>query len=572
VLWLLLGFSLTTLLTVGVVWLLDPRYRFNDDMIIASILSGDYTGEPTLQTLNLGEVLSYFLVLLYSLWPDFSWLLWIQEFTLVVSFVFSAGIILWLFFKSNGRRLPGSSFVILLGCQLLIFFCLISLPTPTFTISAFIPGMMAIVLLASTTFYSSQNVKLLAPLIAGLLVSVVAMWRAGPFMLLIFLVSSAPFWLLILTRLSSWQRVALVTPVALTVSFNAFLSSNLYRTSDWQLSRKVWGKLVAIRDTYIAGSIEPIGLNQGWSGSDIALFLGYFWTPSESFSLDSLESFLTAANPQLVGMWAVSPPNFDSLTSALAATRAGWLVAILGALICLLTFWMSGKLVSFWTLYVVAGTALSIAIIIFLGLIRNNPAHVALSVGFINAISCVGTAALILRTNLGGVGKKSLGRGESTFSWSSLFLASIFCLISLVVITGSIGPAQAFRDLQGRKQTWNSYEQTYMELNDECPIIGVLLGLEVAPASSPTPAREFPLIQLGWMSLTPLTNLRLRYLGSSSWNDLFSASACTYFVGSDFFAGALSRQAHEQQWGIGEFIRVEVPVEGAPEVWQWQGN
>lgn len=137
---------------------------------------------------------------------------------------------------------------------------------------------------------------------------------------------------------------------------------------------------------------------------------------------------------------------------------------------------------------------------------------------------------------------------------------------------GPYSPINSFKEMEEKKSAWTAYEETYRALQEECPILGVNLGLENAPANSSTPLREFPLIQLGWLSLTPLTDERLTHLGINQWNDLFARDACTYFVGGSQYAEGMTEYARDRVGGTGEFVRVDVEVEGAPEVWQWQGG
>jgi hypothetical protein len=66
-----------------------------------------------------------------------------------------------------------------------------------------------------------------------------------------------------------------------------------------------------------------------------------------------------------------------------------------------------------------------------------------------------------------------------------------------------------------------------------------------------------------------LTDQRLKLLGFEKWDDLFAKGACTYFMGGGDYANAMTEYARDRG-GVGEFVRVEVPVEGAPEIYQWQ--
>jgi hypothetical protein len=102
-----------------------------------------------------------------------------------------------------------------------------------------------------------------------------------------------------------------------------------------------------------------------------------------------------------------------------------------------------------------------------------------------------------------------------------------------------------------------------------CPVFGVNVGFELATARTATPAKDYPIVQVMWNSLTPLTDQRLKLLGFEKWDDLFVKGACTYFMGGGDYASAMTEYARNRG-GIGEFVRIEVPVEGAPEIYQWQ--
>jgi hypothetical protein len=207
--------------------------------------------------------------------------------------------------------------------------------------------------------------------------------------------------------------------------------------------------------------------------------------------------------------------------------------------------------------------AIGVAVILFLGFIRNNPGHVALPLGFVPAISSL-CLALLWCAHIPVSAEKLKGHRP----WQSVGLALVVLIATWFVMT-PYRPNQLWQERTRKEAAWPVYEQTYRSLQTGCPILGVNLGFELAPANARTPAREFPVLQLSWNSLTPLTDERLKLLGFEKWDDLFAEGACTYFMGGGDYANAMTEYARDRG-GIGEFVRVEVPVEGAPEIYQWQ--
>jgi hypothetical protein len=124
-------------------------------------------------------------------------------------------------------------------------------------------------------------------------------------------------------------------------------------------------------------------------------------------------------------------------------------------------------------------------------------------------------------------------------------------------------------ELESKQRGWLNYESTFEALMPGCPVFGVNVGFELATARTATPAKDYPIVQVMWNSLTPLTDERLKLLGFEKWDDLFAEGACTYFMGGGDYANAMTEYARDRG-GVGEFVRVEVPVEGAPEIYQWQ--
>jgi hypothetical protein len=563
-LWLIASVALTAL----VIEVVDPRYLFNDDMVIAAVASGDYTGTPDPHTLNGGALLSVVVATLYGLFPGVAWWLWVLEFLLLAPLC--ATII------ATGRALRSRRFSISSPAGLLLAFVLANYAffvaawglAPTWTVVAFSPGLAALIL-ATLTITGDLVERNSAPLwlAIGLLVSTMGLVRTGGFSLVAFAAVTLAAWAVVLLNTSWRSRLTLLLGIALPVFAEAMFSIRLYADEAWRTARSVFASLHLLVDTYVIGSIFPIASAQNWPSYQVGLISARYFLPSEALTENSLAAFIEAANPYRIGLWAIAPPTWDNLASSLSSVRAGASLVVVGFIISSLFLAAVGRLDKS-TFLVLSGSALtSTCVIGLLGYIRISPGHVAISLGFASllALCCVA----ILRS--GGailVGYSGTLLPLKLPRWS-LFVVVAVGVIMPLVLTIPYTPLNLSRELNRKVEAWPVYEETYSSLEAGCPILGVNLGFELAPANAPTPAREFPVIQLSWNSLTPLTDERLKLLGFEKWDDLFAEGACTYFMGGGDYANAMTEYARDRG-GVGEFVKVEVPVEGAPEIYQWQ--
>jgi hypothetical protein len=531
-----------------------------DDTVIASVLNGDYTGTPEPHTLNGGALVSLSLAWLEGLAVEpTSWLIFVQF--LLAGSACAALLTLVAYRKTPETKALLGLFFIAFG--IFLVFCLAWAITPTYTVASFAPGMAAI-LIATMLTISASTTRSIAPwLVVGALAALVGLVRSGPFSFVAFLAASALLWAVVFGRVSWPQRIAIGAPPIVLLAINFIVDSRLYGSEPWQTGRRLFEQTHILVDTYLLGALTPIGLSQGWRGYEIGFASARYFVPSDAFTVASFDSFIEAANPYRIGLWAITPPSAETLNNVVNATRAGWSVAVVGLAAALVVLAYLKQASKARVGLLLLSAAIGVAVILFLGFIRNNPGHVALPLGFVSAISSLCLVLLwCARTPV------SAEKLKSHRPWQSVGLVVVVLIVTWFVMT-PYRLNQLWQERTRKEAAWPVYEQTYRSLQTGCPILGVNLGFELAPANARTPAREFPALQLSWNSLTPLTDQRLKLLGFEKWDDLFAKGACTYFMGGGDYANAMTEYARDRG-GVGEFVRVEVPVEGAPEIYQWR--
>jgi MFS family permease len=532
-------------------------------MVIAAVASGDYTGTPDPHTLNGGALLSVVVASVYGLFPGLAWWLWVLEFLLIGSLT----AVVFAFFIATrcGYLKKRNPFLFGLLSAIGVFglFAVTWVLTPTWTVVAFAPGMAAI-LIATTLTISASTTRSIAPwLLVGALAALVGLVRSGPFSFIAFIAASALLWAVVFGRVSWPQRIAIGAPPIVLLAINFIFDSRLYGSEPWQTGRRLFEQTHILVDTYLLGALTPIGLSQGWRGYEIGFASARYFVPSDAFTVASFDSFIEAANPYRIGLWAITPPSAETLNNVVNATRAGWSVAVVGLAAAFVVLAYLKQASKTRVALLLLSAAIGVAVILFLGFIRNNPGHVALPLGFVSAISSLSLVGLLITTKP-RVGKATTG--------ASVWLAGAVGIGVVLVTSFAMNPYQITRfasELESKQRGWLTYEATFEALMPGCPVFGVNVGFELATARTATPAKDYPIVQVMWNSLTPLTDQRLKLLGFEKWDDLFAEGACTYFMGGGDYANAMTEYARDRG-GVGEFVRIEVPVEGAPEIYQWQ--
>jgi len=557
--WLIASVALTAI----VIEVVDPRYLFNDDMVIAAVASGDYTGTPDPHTLNGGALLSVVVATLYGFFPGVAWWLWVLEFLLLGSLVALLLVVYRATTRLDFQREASALLSLTPAVGIFVLFVVTWIFTPTWTVVAFAPGMAAILIATVIVTVAPSNKSIALWAAVGVLAAMVGLVRSGPFSFLAFVAASALVWISVVRHTSWSQRAALVTPPLVLLAANFLTGSRLYSAEPWRTGKRLFEQTHILVDTYLLGALTPIGLSQGWRGYEIGFASARYFVPSDAFTVNSFESFIDAANPYRIGLWAITPPSIETLNNVINATRAGWSVALVGLAIALAVLIYSRQATKLRVGALLLSASIGISVILFLGFIRNNPGHVALPMGFVAAVSSLGLVSLWLKPRAGAA------RAVPSFP---LWLSGVSGVVAILLTYCAMKPYQVPRflsELDSKQNGWLSYEDTFETLKPGCPVFGVNIGFELAPAKTITPPGRYPLVLVMWNSLTPLTEERLKLLGFEKWDDLFAEGACTYFMGGGDYANAMTEYARDRG-GVGEFVRVEVPVEGAPEIYQWQ--
>ena len=282
-------FVCATLFQVIIVKILSekvfPVYGINDDVIIKSWLSGDYTGNPEFfvrgqatPRILFGHVVSFF----YRNFPGFEWF----SLILLASVIISWSLIFVLVNKlSEGRIRIYSNFALILFY--IVFFSSYFI-TPTYTAAAFLPSSSALLLLIYLVYEEKLNVKH---------VLFVSFWLFWGFSIrsesALFSIISVSFLLCYLLYLH-WASFRITLLAALYFGLFVFAGevseSQVYHSNiSWQNYKDFESARYQIQDNLIERNLSSNPTNYGWTQAEYLIFDDYLYADPTVFTTDKLK-------------------------------------------------------------------------------------------------------------------------------------------------------------------------------------------------------------------------------------------------------------------------------------------
>jgi hypothetical protein len=262
-----------------------PVYGINDDVIIKSWLSGDYTGNPEFfvrgqatPRILFGHVVSF----LYRNFPGFEWF----SLLLLASVIISWSLIFVLVNKlSEGRIRIYSNLASILFY--IVFFSSYFI-TPTYTAAAFLPSTSALLLLIYLVYQEKLNVKYV------IFVSFWLFWgfsiRSESALFSIISVSSLLCYLLYL----HWSSLRITLLAALYFGFFVLAGEvaerQVYNSNiSWQNYKDFESARYQIQDNLIERNLSSNPTNYGWTEAEYLIFDDYLYADPTIFTTDKLK-------------------------------------------------------------------------------------------------------------------------------------------------------------------------------------------------------------------------------------------------------------------------------------------
>ena len=262
-----------------------PVYGINDDVIIKSWLSGDYTGNPEFfvrgqatPRILFGYIVSFF----YRNIPGFEWF----SLILLASVIISWSLIFVLVNKlSEGRIRIYSNLASILFY--IVFFSSYFI-TPTYTAAAFLPSSSALLLLIYLVYQKKLNVKHLI---------FVSLWLFWGFSIrsesALFSIISVTF-LLCYLLYRHWASLRITLLAALYFGLFVFAGEvaekQVYNSNiSWQNYKDFESARYQIQDNLIERNLSSNPSNYGWTQAEYLIFDDYLYADPTVFTTDKLK-------------------------------------------------------------------------------------------------------------------------------------------------------------------------------------------------------------------------------------------------------------------------------------------
>ncbi|MEE8411040.1 MAG: hypothetical protein V3S47_00955 [Acidobacteriota bacterium] len=301
-----------TLIAVHV--LFDPLYRTNDDPSMLLLAAGLlYVDEPTPYLIFSNHLWGQLLAFLYTWLPGLPWYRVLQ---LTVQLAAGATLV----YVALGQRISASRMVPIAGC--FVVFDMLMLVRPHFTLTAAIAAVAAVILAGSRAPGRDGPGPARWVLFAGLWIAAAAIRHESA--VLVYLLSIPPA---LVPLLRAWReggarlavrRIVLPMAVAaiIVVSLHGY-NRMRYEVPEWRDFTETGPSLGAVLDFSAAGSAvaqtwkrfpdrtvqllntryapevyAAAAEGPGWTGSELRMFMAWFYADTELFSLARVESFL----------------------------------------------------------------------------------------------------------------------------------------------------------------------------------------------------------------------------------------------------------------------------------------
>ena len=485
-----------------------PVYGINDDVIIKSWLSGDYTGNPEFfvrgqatPRILFGYVVSFF----YRFMPGFEWF----SVILLASVIISWSLIFVLVNKlSEGRIHIYANFALILFY--IVFFSSYFI-TPTYTAAAFLPSSSALFLLIYLIYQEKLNVKY---------VIFVSFWLFWGFSIrsesALFSIISFSFLLCYLLYLH-WSSLRITLLAALYFGLFVFAGEvaerQVYNSNiSWQNYKDFESARYQIQDNLIERNLSSNPTNYGWTEAEYLIFDDYLYADPTVFTTDKLKQ---ATESELNDTRVV----FSGLFRDFQENSRNPLFPWTGVIAALIIFGVTSILIRPQRMWAAVGSRLFFLTPIFLSFFYISttlrlPERVVISTLYLIFI-------VILTTIL--IENKRTEKKENSNNIPGFILS----LLGLVLIYAELENTQNWMIERHKNVFYRDFWDYQKEMINNLPQNTILIGNQSQkksdwsyPYSRQDVESNFNYLTLGWHTFSPHWEKRKNDLGLQNMNIL----------------------------------------------------
>jgi hypothetical protein len=485
-----------------------PVYGINDDVIIKSWLSGDYTGNPEFfvrgqatPRILLGYVVSFF----YRFMPGFEWF----SVILLASVIISWSLIFVLVNKlSEGRIRIYANFALILFY--IVFFSSYFI-TPTYTAAAFLPSSSALFLLIYLIYQEKLNVKY---------VLFVSFWLFWGFSIrsesALFSIISFSFLLCYLLYLHWFSlRITLLAALyfGLFVLAGEVAERQVYNSNiSWQNYKDFESARYQIQDNLIERNLSSNPTNYGWTEAEYLIFDDYLYADPTVFTTDKLKQ---ATESELNDTSVV----FSNLIRDFQENSRNPLFPWTGVIAALIILGVTSIFIRPQRMWAAVGSRLFFLTPIFLSFFYISttlrlPERVVISTLYLIFMVVLTT---ILLENQGSSDKEN----------SNNFSGFILSLLGLVLIYAELENTQNWITERHKNSFYRDFWNYQVSLIDKLPSNTLLVGNQsqiksdwAYPYSRQDFDSNFNYLTLGWHTFSPHWDKRKNEFGLQNVNIL----------------------------------------------------
>jgi hypothetical protein len=485
-----------------------PVYGINDDVIIKSWLSGDYTGNPEFfvrgqatPRILFGYVVSFF----YRNIPGFEWF----SLILLASVIISWSLIFVLVNKmSEGRIRIYSNLALLLFYA--VFYSSYFI-TPTYTAAAFLPSSSALLLLIYLVYLEKLNVKY---------VLFVSFWLFWGFSIrsesALFSIISVSF-LICYLLYRHWVSLRITLLAALYFGLFVFAGEvaerQVYNSNiSWQNYKDFESARYQIQDNLIERNLSSNPTNYGWTEAEYLIFDDYLYADPTVFTTDKLKQ---ATESELNDTRVV----FSGLFRDFQENSRNPLFPWTGVIAALIIFGVTSILIRPQRMWAAVGSRLFFLTPIFLSFFYISttlrlPERVVISTLYLIFI-------VILTTIL--IENKRTEKKENSNNIPGFILS----LLGLVLIYAELENTQNWMIERHKNVFYRDFWDYQKEMINNLPQNTILIGNQSQkksdwsyPYSRQDVESNFNYLTLGWHTFSPHWEKRKNDLGLQNMNIL----------------------------------------------------
>jgi hypothetical protein len=485
-----------------------PVYGINDDVIIKSWLSGDYTGNPEFfvrgqatPRILFGYVVSFF----YRNIPGFEWF----SLILLASVIISWSLIFILVNKMSQGRIQIYS-----NLALILFYAVFYSSyfiTPTYTAAAFLPSSSALILLIYLVYLEKLNLKY---------VLFVSFWLFWGFSIrsesALFSIISVSF-LICYLLYRHWASLRITLLAALYFGLFVFAGEiaerQVYNSNfSWQNYKDFESARYQIQDNLIERNLSSNPTNYGWTEAEYLIFDDYLYADPAAFTTDKLKQ---ATESELNDTSVV----FSNLFRDFQENSRNPLFPWTGVIAALIILGVTSSFIRPERIWAAVGSRLFFLTPIFLSFFYISttlrlPERVVISTLYLIFI-------VILTTTL------LENKGSSDKENSNNFPGFILSLLGLVLIYAELENTQNWMIERHKhifyRDFWDFQKSEIKKLPQNSILIGNQSQIKSDwsyPYSRQDVESDFNFLTLGWHTFSPHWDKRKRDLGLQNVNIL----------------------------------------------------